>query len=247
MLRNRLITALTFNHGVLFRTKLFQPDYRYTANFIDAWSIDEIILLDITRPEEREVGVFEQVIESFAKKSFVPLCAGGGIKSTSDAKRFLDSGADKISVNTILHDDPNEVKSIISKFGQQCVVGSIDVKIKDNKYKVWKNCGREETDHNAGDFAAYLEEIGCGEIFVTSIDRDGSLEGYENGLSLEVTSSTNLPVILCGGAGKWNDFLDGFNLGKASAVATTNIYHFTEKSIQSAKQYLRKNNILVRI
>src|SRR5688572_28478714 len=104
MLRKRVVTALTFNDGVLFRTKLFTPDYRYTANFVDAWSIDEIVLLDITRPERRRADVFDAVVSDFSRKCFVPMCVGGGVRSLEDFHRYLDLGADKIAINTIALD-----------------------------------------------------------------------------------------------------------------------------------------------
>ena len=246
MLRKRVVTVLTFNDGVLFRTKIFTPDYRYTANFVDAWSIDEIVLLDITRPERRDSEVFSAVVSDFSRKCFVPLCVGGGVRGLDDFTRFLDLGADKIAINTAALDQPELVSLAANRFGSQCVVVSIDARKAGDDYRVYKNCGREATDLAPEELARKVEELGAGEILLTSVDRDGSLEGYDNILNARVSNSVSIPVIVCGGAGKWQDFVDGFEVGGAEAVGTTNIYHFTETSIRSAKRYLLNHGINVR-
>jgi len=246
MLRKRVITVLTFNDGVLFRSKLFTPDYRYTANFVDAWSIDEIVLLDISRPERRNPELFFTVVEDFSRKCFVPLCVGGGVRKLEDFKVYLDLGADKIAINTAAIEDATLITRAATRFGSQCVVVSIDARKESATYRVYKNCGREATEWQPENLARRAEELGAGEILLTSIERDGSLEGYDNALNRRVADSVAIPVIVCGGAGKWQDFVDGFRIGGADAVGTTNIYHFTETSIRSAKQYLLKHEINVR-
>ena len=247
MLRKRIITVLTFNEGVLFRTKVFSPDYRYTANFIDAWSIDEIVLLDITRPERRDASQFFSVLNEFSQKCFVPLCVGGGVRTLDDIKRYLDLGADKIAINSMAIKQPSFITSAAERFGSQCVVVSIDVKKEANGYRVYGNCGRDPTIWAPENMAQQAEMLGAGEILLTSIDRDGSLEGYDNDLNSKVTKSVGIPVIVSGGAGKWQDFVDGFIVGGADAVGTTNIYHFTQTSIKSAKQYLIRRGLNVRL
>jgi cyclase len=246
MLRKRLITVLTFNDGVLFRTKVFTPDYRYTTSFVDAWSIDEIVLLDITRPERRKPELFHSVVSDFSRKCFVPLCVGGGVRTLDDFKRYLDLGADKIAINTIPLDQPDLITQAATRFGSQCVVVSIDARKEGDGYRVYRNCGREATAWTPEDLARRAEELGAGEILITSIERDGSLEGYDNELNRRVVSNVTIPVIVCGGAGKWQDFVDGFQRSGADAVGTTNIYHFTETSIKSAKQYLVRQGLQVR-
>lgn len=247
MLRKRVISVLTFNEGVLFRSKNFVPDYRYTANFIDSWSVDEIVLLDISRPERRQPEAFFAVISEFSKNCFVPMCIGGGVRDLDDIKRYLDLGADKIAINTMAVSHPKLISQAANKFGSQCVVVSIDVKKKGGAYQVFVNCGRDATPWQPEDLARMAEELGAGEILLTSIDRDGSLEGYDNQLNSLVSRSVTIPVIVCGGGGKWQDFVDGIVIGGADAVATTNVYHFTETSIRSAKQYLHKHGINIRI
>jgi cyclase len=247
MLRRRVITALTFNDGVLFRTKLFTPDYRYTANFVDAWSIDEIVLLDISRPERRNPDFFYSVISELSSKCFVPVCVGGGVRGLDDIKRYLELGADKVSLNTALLDTPDLVTQAAQRFGSQCVVASIDARREGDTYRVYRNCGRERTNWAPEDLAQEIESRGAGEILLTSIDRDGSLEGYDNELNARVVRRVSIPVVACGGAGKWQDFVDAIRVAGVDAVATANIYHFTEKSIKSAKQYLTKQGVSVRV
>lgn len=248
MLRKRLITALTFNDGVLFRTKLFTPDYRYTLNFVDAWSVDEIVVLDITRDRQNNDERFANVVSTFAGRCFVPLAAGGGIRSVSDVDRYLGYGADKVVVNTGALEKPELITEIARLFGAQCVITSIDAKRNaKGTYEVYASCGRTPTGRDPVSWAREAEERGTGEILITSIDHDGYLQGYDLELCRAVSDAVDLPVLILGGAGNWNHFLAGFNEGHASAVCTQNIYHFTEKSISSAKTFLSDAGIPVRI
>jgi len=247
MLRNRLIITLTFNDGVLFRTKHFTPDYRYTQNFVDAWSVDEVIALDITRPGSGRREHFYEVVNSLASKAFVPLAVGGGVRSVDDFRTLLAMGADKVVVNTAAIERPQFITEGATLYGSQCVVVSIDAqRMADGRYQVFKQFGGVATGLDPVDWARRVQELGAGEIFLTSIDKDGSLEGYDNELCAAVSDAVEIPVIISGGAGKWQDFVDGFAKGRATAVSTSNIYHFTEASIRSAKRYLHQHRISVR-
>lgn len=247
MLRKRLINVLTFNDGVLFRTKDFVPDYRYTANFVDAWSIDEIVLLDITRPGEGKKENFYERVQDFARKCFVPLAVGGGVKSIDEFRKLLRLGADKIVINTEAVQNPQFITKAAQLFGSQCVVVSIDATRKnDGSYEVCTEFGKKRTGLDPVIWAKHAQELGAGEIMITSIEKDGSLEGYDNELNKMVAEAVTIPVLVCGGAGKWQDFVDGFVSGKASGVCTTCIYHFTETSIKNAKKYLQNANIEIR-
>jgi cyclase len=250
MLRKRLITVLTFNDGVLFRTKLFVPDYRYTLNFVDAWSIDEIVVLDVSRKatEFKNRAAFLEVVEHFAKRCFVPLTIGGGIRTTDDVRCALQAGADKVSVNTGAYLSPHLIEGIAGLYGTQCVVLSMDAKRDaDGVYRVYHSFGSQPTGMSAEDWARDGVRKGAGEILVNSIERDGSLQGYDLELCRLVSGAVNAPVLICGGAGNWSHFLDGYRIGGADAVCTTNIYHFTETSIKSAKDYLSKAGVATRI
>lgn len=247
MLRKRLITVLTFNDGVLFRTKLFQPDYRYTLNFVDAWSIDEIVVLDVTRPGQGERGNFEKVVRDFAGRCFVPLAAGGGVRSLDDVRRMIDLGADKVVVNSASLERPALIAEIASLYGAQCVVCSIDARRHgDGRYEVFGDFATRATGLDPAEWARRAEAHGAGEILITAVERDGSLGGYDLDLCRRVADAVRVPVLVCGGAGAWQHFVDGFQKGGAAAVCTANIYHFTEASIRSAKAFLAKAGIPVR-
>ena len=248
MIRKRLITVLTFNNGILFRTKYFIPDYRYTFNFVDTWSVDEIIVLDVTRPGEGERENFYSVLYQLAEKCFVPLAAGGKVRSITDFHMLLSIGADKVTINSEAFRNPKIIAEAARIFGSQCVVVSIDAKkMPGGGYEVYIDNGTQPTGMNPAAWAQTAADYGAGEILITSIDKDGSLEGYDNDLNRQVSEAVNIPVMVCGGAGKWQDFVDGIDQGKAMAVCTTNIYHFTEKSIRSAKIYMNEAQINVRL
>lgn len=248
MLRHRLITVLTLNDGVLFRTKRFTPDYRYTMNFVDAWSIDEIVALDVTRPGTGRRESFYEVVQDLARQCFVPLSCGGGVRGIEDVHTLLRMGADKVVMNTGVLERPELISEAAALYGSQCVVVSIDAwRHEDGRYEVFTRFGTSPTGRRPEEWARRAEELGAGEILITSIEKDGSLEGYDNRLNRLVSNAVGIPVLVAGGAGKWQDFVDGFVEGGASAVCTTNIYHFTETSIRSAKQYLHRAAIPVRL
>ena len=247
MLRKRLITLLTFVDGILHRTKLFTPDYRYTVNFLDLWSVDEIILLDITRPRTPDRALFAPIIKSFAGKCFVPLCAGGGIRCLADAKYYIDNGADKIAINTGAIERPGLITEIASTYGSQCIVVSIDARRdNDKRYQVYSEFGQTPTGMTPVEWSQKAEKAGAGEILLTSIDCDGSLLGYDLELCQQVSAAVRVPVVISGGAGNRKHFLQGFQEGGADAVCATNIYHLTEKSIKGFKRFLSKNGVNVR-
>jgi imidazole glycerol-phosphate synthase subunit HisF len=246
MLRKRLITVLTFNDGVLFRTKLFQPDYRYTLNFVDAWSVDEIVVLDVTRPGEGQRENFDRVVSDFARRCFVPLSAGGGIRSLEDVRRFMSLGADKVVLNTQALRKPNFITEVARLYGTQCAVVSIDAKPNDaGGYEVFSDFASTATGRTAIDWAREAEDRGAGEILITAIERDGWLQGYDLALTKAIVDAVSIPVLTLGGAGNWKHMVEGFETGIAGAC-TQNIYHFTEASIRSAKTYLSKHGIAVR-
>jgi cyclase len=248
MLRKRLITVLTFCDGVLFRTRGFTPDYRYTLNFVDSWSVDEIVVLNVTRPRGEGREAFERIVQEFARKCFVPLAAGGSVKEIEDVRRLLRIGADKVIVSTEAVARPAFITEIAQQYGAQCAVVCIDAKRSPSgAYEVYTEFGSKPTGLDPVEWAKQVESLGGGEIIIQSIDKDGTLEGYDNELNRLVVDAVKIPVLVCGGAGAWPHFVDGFEKSRASAVCTTNIYHFTEKSIKSAKVFLKKAGVDVRI
>jgi len=246
VLRKRLIAVLTLNDGVLFRTKLFRPDYRYTLNFVDAWSVDEIVVLDITRKGEGLRANFEQAVRDFAKRCFVPLAAGGGVRTLADVDRLLAIGADKIVVNSGALARPDLITEIANKYGSQCVVVSIDARPQGDSYRVYADFASRDTGLDVETWAREAQQRGAGEILITAIDRDGWLQGYDLALVKCVADAVRVPVLALGGCGNWQHAVDLFTATDVAAACTQNIYHFTEISIRAAKQYLRDREIEVR-
>jgi len=247
MLRHRLVTVLTFNDGTLFRTKLFQPDYRYTHNFVDSWQVDEIVMLDVTRGGG-DNRPFLDVVTKFARECFVPLAVGGGIRTLADVRRFMAVGGDKVVVNSGAVERPGLITEIAEAYGSQCVVLSIDArKTPAGGYEVFSGCGGKATGLDPAAWATRGEELGAGEVLITSIERDGSLQGYDLTLCKRISDAVSVPVLVLGGAGSWKHFVEAIEKGGASAVCTQNIYHFTESSILSAKKFLADRGIAVRM
>lgn len=247
MLKKRVIISLLFNKGVLYRTRNFVPNNIYTHNFIDTWSVDEVIMLDISRANEdqEEIENFMSVVQKISKNCFVPLSVGGRISSIEDAERYLKSGADKIVINSYAFKNPGIISDLARKYGSQCVVVSIDVKKTDGEYIVFIDDAQTNTGVRLEEWIQKAEAMGAGEIFINSIDKDGMLDGYDYDMIKRASGQINIPLIACGGAGTWQHFVDAFSCG-ADAACTTNVFHFTEASIKSAKQYLKNKSIKVR-
>ena len=246
MLKKRIIITLTFLNGVLFRTKKFKPDYRYTKNFIDLWSIDELILIDIS--EKKFSKNFLDLIAFFSKNCFVPISVGGGIATIENADIFFKNGADKIVLGSNSINKKDLIEQISKKYGNQSIIQSVDCKkiLKDNTYVVMGSSGTENLLQNPIEFSIKALARGAGEIMINNIDNDGSLMGYDLGLIKLVSKKINCPILALGGAGNWQHILDLLSKTDISAACTQNIFHFTEESILSAKKFLKDNNIKVR-
>ncbi len=245
MLAKRIIIVLTFLDGVLFRTKKFRPDTRYTDNFIDNTLVDEIVLIDVSN-SKRNRGLFYNVIKKISKSCFVPITVGGHINNLEEIEKFQNLGADKILINTLIYENEEIVKKITNKYGSQFVIGGIDLMKIDKKFKIFSNHGKKQLDLNIDECLKKFESCKIGEVLVQSIDRDGSLKGYEDNINKLIKEKTNLPVIVCGGAGNWNNFIDAFKISKVDGACTNNIYHYSEKSIKLIKETLKKKGIYVR-
>lgn len=246
MLKKRLILTLTFNEGVLFRTKKFIPDYRYTKNFIDFWSADEIMLLDISKKNKLS-NKFLNIVNFFSLNCFLPISVGGGIKSFLDVKKLFNYGADKVVINSSTYKNPQLIEKVSKVFGSQSVIHSIDCKKnKKGMYDVMINNNSFNTKLDPIEWAKIAINNGCGELLINNIDNDGSLLGYDLDLVRYISRNTNLPCLALGGAGNWSHMLELFKKTNISAACTQNIYHFTNESLKSAKEYLKKNRVLIR-
>ena len=246
MLKKRIIITLTFLDGVLFRTKNFKADYRYTKNFIDLWSIDELILIDISEKKFEEK--FLELVRFFSKNCFVPISVGGGINSLEHADIFFKNGADKIVLGSDIVNNSQTIEKISKKYGNQSIIQSVDCKkhITKNMYTVMGKSGKKDLSMNPAEFCKKVISFGIGEIMINNIDSDGSLLGFDINLINSISKKIDCPILALGGAGNWQHFLDLFIKTDISAACTQNIFHFTEESILSAKKFLKKREIKIR-
>jgi cyclase len=208
--------------------------------------VDELILLDITAQDTGDDPDYESIAE-YGQDCFVPLTYGGGVRDIAQVKRLLRAGADKVSVNSAAYATPELVTQIAQRHGSQCVVASMDVRHADTKkWTCFSHAGSRNTGRDAVAWAREMEDRGAGEILVTSIERDGTFEGYDLPLISEIAEAVTVPVIASGGAGSYQHMVDAILHAGASAVAAASIFHFTELTPAGAKQALEKAGIPVR-
>jgi cyclase len=249
MLARRIIPCLDVAggrvvKGIHFETLRDAGDPVAQAARYDAEGADELVFLDISAsPEERRTTL--EMVSRVAEAVFIPFTVGGGIRSVPDAGAALRAGADKIAVNTAAVRDPALVSRLAESFGSQCVVVAVDVKRVGGRLAVMVNGGREETPLEAVDWSRRLETLGAGEILLTSMDRDGTGQGYDLPLLKAVSSAVRLPVIASGGAGRLAHLADALEAGAHGVLAAT-IFHFQESSLPQARAYLRERGYPVR-
>ena len=219
------------------------------AKRYDTEGADEITMLDITASHETRDTTYKTV-ESIASQVFIPLTDGGGVRKIEDIKKLLRSGADKVSINTSAVVNPNFVKEAADKFGSQCIVVAVDAKAKTDKENSWEVVtygGRNRTGIDVLEWTEQIAEYGAGEILLTSMDRDGTKEGFDNNLVSIVSSGISIPVIASGGVGNLDHLIDGVKIGGAEAVLAASIFHFSEFSIKEAKEAMKASGINVRL
>ena len=252
MLKSRIIPCLDVKDGrvvkgINFVDLIDAGDPVEQASVYNKNGADEICFLDITASSDKR-DILLGTVKKTAECCFVPLTVGGGVRSIQDIRKLLLAGADKVSINTAAIKNPELIKESSNKFGSQCIVVAIDAKkTAENKWTVFTHGGREATELDAVEFAKLAEKNGAGEILLTSMDRDGTKEGYDIELTKKISSSLNIPVIASGGVGSLQHLKDGILDGGASAVLAASIFHFGEYSIQEAKEYLKKENVPVRL
>jgi len=211
---------------------------------------DELTFLDITASsDDRETIV--HVVEAVAREVFIPLTVGGGIRELADIRRMLNAGADKVSINTAAVFNPEFVAEAADKFGSQCIVVAVDAKRSSGadeagRWEIFTHGGRKPTGIDVIDWVGKMDDFGAGEILLTSMDRDGTREGFDNELTRAVSEAVRVPVIASGGVGNLDHLADGILLGKADAVLAASIFHFAEYSIDEAKAHMRARGIEVR-
>jgi len=243
MLKKRVVATLVVRDGIVVQSVAFQ---RYlpvgrphiAVEFLNQWGVDEIVLLDISATAAGR-GPDLNLVREVAKRCFVPLTVGGGIHSLDQARALIRSGADKVAFNqTALH-APELLARTADVFGSQCVVAAIDAIRHSNGYHVFDYWSRQATTRGAGEFAASLVVRGAGEVFINSVDRDGSKQGFDLPLVRDVCDAVDVPVICCGGAGVPEHFAEVFRETPVHAAAAANFFHFTEHSVTTTKAILR--------
>ena len=207
---------------------------------------DELTFLDITASSDDRDLILD-IIESVAKQIFIPLTVGGGVRSVNDIRRLLNAGADKVSINTSAILNPELVREASNRFGSQCIVVAIDAKKVDDHWEIFTHGGRNKTGIDAMEWAKKMVDYGAGELLITSMDRDGTKSGFDLELTQLISDSVEVPIIASGGVGNLSHLVDGVKFGKADAVLAASIFHFGEFSIRDAKDYMKKNDVEVRL
>lgn len=208
--------------------------------------VDELILLDLDASDEGRPPDYEQ-IRNLSKECFVPFCVGGGIRNITQIQKLLRSGADKVCINSAAYENPGLVEEGARLFGSQCIVVSIDCRQIGQDYYCFAHNGRKNTGRQLREWAKTMEQKGAGELLVTSIPLDGTMQGYDLDMIREVTNAVKIPVIASGGAGNYEHMYQAVSSANASAVAAASIYHFTEQTPKEAKEYLQERGIPVRL
>ena len=251
MLAKRIIPCLDVRDGRVVKGTNFAglrdvDDPVALASFYNESGADELVFYDITASAENR-ALFTDILRRVAERVFIPLTVGGGINGLDDFDRVLRAGADKVSVNSGALRDPSLIRRAAEKYGNQCVVLSMDVKRTDGRYRVFSRGGREITEREAVEWAKFGEENGAGELVVNSIDTDGVKGGFDLPLLSAIASAVRIPVIASGGAGKAEHFLELFRAGVADAGLGASVFHYREIAVGELKNMLKSNGIEVRI
>ncbi|MGV3655621.1 MAG: imidazole glycerol phosphate synthase subunit HisF [Noviherbaspirillum sp.] len=208
---------------------------------------DEITFLDITASSDGR-DLILHIIEDVASQVFIPLTVGGGVRAVEDVRRLLNAGADKVSINTSAVTNPQLVADAAQKYGSQCIVVAIDAKrAGDGRWQVYTHGGRKETGLDAVEWARRMEQLGAGELLLTSMDRDGTRSGFDLELTCAVSDAVGIPVIASGGVGGLQDLADGVSKGHADAVLAASIFHYGQHTVQEAKRFMAEQGIPVRL
>jgi len=254
MLAKRIIPCLDVKDGkvvkgVNFLNLQHAGDPVEVAQIYDKQEADEIIFLDITASFEDRQTMLD-VVRKTAETVFMPLTVGGGIRNIEDIRELLKAGSDKVSINTAAVKNPEIIKESSDRFGSQCIVVAIDAKRKNKDLEQWEvyiHGGRTSTGIDALEWGKKAQELGAGEILLTSMDMDGTKNGYDIGLTKRFSEELDIPVIASGGAGNLEHIYDVLTNGKADAALAASIFHFKEYSVRQAKEYLKDRGVEVRI
>ena len=254
MLAKRIIPCLDVTAGRVVKGTNFVAlrdagDPVEIARRYDEQGADEVTFLDITASSDQR-DIILHIVEACAEQVFIPLTVGGGVRAIADVRRLLNAGADKVSMNTAAVENPDLVAESSAKVGNQCIVVAIDAKAdadQPGRWQVFTHGGRRNTGMDAVAWARRVQELGAGEILLTSMDRDGTKAGFDLALTRAVADAVDIPVIASGGVGNLDHLADGVSVGHADAVLAASIFHFGEYTVRQAKERMRERGIEVRL
>jgi cyclase len=251
MLAKRIIPCLDVKDGRVVKGTQFVDlkdagDPVENARVYDEQGADEIAFLDITASHEQR-DILIDIVRRTAEEIFIPLTVGGGVRRLEDIRKLLKAGADKVSINTAAVKNPQFVEKASKRFGSQCIVIAIDARRRDGGWEVYTHGGRVPTKMDAVLWAKQMEEKGAGEILLTSMDRDGTKDGYDIELTRTISEQVGIPVIASGGVGTLEHLYEGLVLGKADAVLAASIFHYRDYTVAQVKTFLREKGVTVRL
>ena len=253
----RLIPVLFIKNGFLVRSEKF-IHHKKIGNVVNEvrryneWNIDELVFIDISREKNydskrddhkiKRVTSLDEVLDFVSNECFMPLCFGGGIRDLKTIKKYIKNGADKVLVNTLMHENPSAVIEAVKLFGSQAIVGSVDYKIENNSLVFYNENGKNRLNLCLEEFITLINFLEVGEVFLNSIDKDGTGEGYDIEIIKTFVKNLKIPVSVCGGALSVEDFKLAAQIDGISGIAAGNLFHFTENSYPRAKNSLKKQN-----
>jgi imidazole glycerol-phosphate synthase subunit HisF len=251
MLSKRLIACLDVRNGCVVKGVQFEGlrnagDPATLARRYNREGIDELVILDVTATLESRQALSD-TIRAVSRELFIPLAVGGGIRSLDDAEAAIEAGADKVSVNSAALADGSVITKLAARYGSQAIVVAIDAKRSGGRFAVYSRSGSTAAGREAVEWAREAERRGAGEILLTSIDRDGTREGFDCELTAAVSDAVSIPVIASGGAGTFQHFLDVFTTGHADAALAASVFHYSEHAVSELKRFLADNTVPVRL
>lgn len=250
-LAKRIIPCLDVTNGRVVKGVKFvglrdAGDPVEIARRYDDQGADELTFLDITASSDNR-DLILRIVEEVAAQVFIPLTVGGGVRKVEDVRRLLNAGADKVSINTSAVQNPQLVADAANRYGSQCIVVAIDAKHAGQGWEVFTHGGRKPTGLNAVEWAKKMQSLGAGEILLTSMDRDGTRDGFDLALTRAVSDAVDVPVIASGGVGNLQHMVEGIVEGHADAVLAASIFHYGEFTVRQAKEYMAQHGIEVRL
>jgi len=250
MLRKRIIFTLVYADDFFTQSRNFRLQKVGNINWLEknykfqgiAFSLDELIVLNASK-EKKDISGFANTLSRLVDDVFIPVAAGGGIRSIEDAKVLFDNGADKIVLNSVLHTDINLVQELIFKYGSQSIVASVDYKKVEDNLNVYIHNGTKKLDVELYDYVKYIENLNVGEIYLNSIDQDGTGFGYDLETVNKISTTSNIPIIIAGGAGNEKHLLSGLKIDSISAVATANLFNFIGDGLPNARKIILEKGL----